>query len=54
MESEGKATTIEEGKNFLNVMQAKGGGDGGGGVDADEVLSVKFHLPLGDQIEWLS
>lgn len=38
MELESKATTIEEDKNLLNLYQGKGG------VDVEEVLSVKFRL----------
>lgn len=38
MELESKATTIEEDRNLLNLYQGKGG------VDVEEVLSVKFRL----------
>ena len=40
MELESKATTIEEDENLLKVLQAKKGG----GVDAEEILAVKFRL----------
>lgn len=38
MELDGKATTVEEDKNLLNLFQAKKG------VEAEEVLPVKFRL----------
>ena len=40
MELESKATTIEEDESLLKVLQAKKGG----GVDAEEILAVKFRL----------
>ena len=40
MELESKATTIEEDESLLKVLQAKKSG----GVDAEEILAVKFRL----------
>lgn len=39
LELENKATTMEEDKNLINLFEAKGGG-----VDAEEILPVKFRL----------
>lgn len=39
LELENKATTIEEDKNLLNILQSKGSD-----VDVNEILSVKFRL----------